>query len=77
MSTYHDDINLIFHESLPWGKLSGTNILVTGATGLIGSTLVDALMSNPCRDYSVYASGRNMERGNISPWTHSILFSTM
>ena len=63
MSTYHDDINLIFHESLPWGKLSGTNILVTGATGLIGSTLVDALMSNPCRDYSVYASGRNMERG--------------
>ena len=63
MSTYHDDINLIFHERLPWGKLSGTNILVTGATGLIGSTLVDALMSNPCRDYSVYASGRNMERG--------------
>ena len=63
MSTYHDDINLIFHERLPWEKLSGTNILVTGATGLIGSTLVNALMSNPCLDYSVYASGRNMERG--------------
>ena len=39
------------------------NILVTGATGLIGSTLVNALMSNPRRDYSVYASGRNIERG--------------
>ena len=63
MSTYHDDINQIFYESLPWEKLSGTNILITGATGLIGSTLVDVLMSNPCRDYSVYASGRNMERG--------------
>ena len=63
MNTYHDDINHIFYESLPWEKLSGTNILITGATGLIGSTLVDVLMSNPRRDYSVYASGRNIERG--------------
>jgi nucleoside-diphosphate-sugar epimerase len=63
MNTYHNDINQIFYESLPWEKLSGTNILITGATGLIGSTLVDVLMSNPRRDYSVYASGRNIERG--------------
>ena len=63
MNTYHNDINHIFYESLPWEKLSGTNILITGATGLIGSTLVDVLMSNPRRDYSVYASGRNIERG--------------
>ena len=63
MNTYRDDINQIFHESLPWEKLSGTNILITGATGLIGSTLVDVLMSNPRRDYYVYASGRNLGRG--------------
>ena len=33
------------------GKLSGKNILITGATGLIGSTLVEVLMANPNRDY--------------------------
>lgn len=62
MKTYSNDIQEIFNENFPWEKLSGTNILVTGATGLIGSTLVEALMSNPHRDYIVYASGRNMER---------------
>jgi nucleoside-diphosphate-sugar epimerase len=35
---------------------------VTGATGLIGGCLVEALMLNPQRDYAVYASGRNQER---------------
>lgn len=62
MNTYIDDIQRIFHEDLPWEKLSGKNILITGATGLIGSTLVEALMANPCRDYVVYASGRNLQR---------------
>ena len=62
MNTYRDDIQAVFHENLPWEKLSGSNILVTGATGLIGSTLVDVLMSNPHHDYAVYASGRNLER---------------
>lgn len=47
---------------LPWEKLSGCNILVTGATGLIGSCLVDMLMNNPHRDYQVYALGRNAKR---------------
>lgn len=47
---------------LPWSKLSGNNILITGATGLIGSCLVEVLMCNPNRDYHVYAAGRNMVR---------------
>ena len=62
MKTYNDDIQQIYEENLPWDTLSGTNILITGATGLIGSTLVEVLMSNPHRDYYVYASGRNLER---------------
>lgn len=62
MKSYFDDILEIFNESLPWEKLSGTNILITGATGLIGSSLVEVLMANPNRDYHVYASGRNIER---------------
>jgi len=49
-------------RDLPWEKLSGCNILVTGATGLIGSTMVDVLMGNPKKDYQVYALGRNEKR---------------
>ena len=49
-------------KDLPWEKLSRCNILVTGATGLIGSSFVDVLMSNPNKDYQVYALGRNENR---------------
>lgn len=62
MNSYRDDLLQVFEADLPWWKLSETSILVTGATGLIGGTLVDVLMSNPRRDYCVYASGRNVER---------------
>lgn len=62
MSSYQDDILQVFEQDLPWEKLSRTNILVTGATGLIGGCLVETLMMNPNRDYQVYASGRNEER---------------
>lgn len=48
-------------NGLPWSQLSGCNVLVTGATGLIGGCLVDALMSNLNKEYNVYASGRNEE----------------
>ncbi len=65
MSSYKEDILQIFEQDLPWGKLSGANILVTGATGLIGGCLVEALMMNPKRDYQVYASGRNEERARL------------
>lgn len=62
MSSYKEDILQVFDQDLPWGKLSGANILVTGATGLIGGCLVEVIMMNPHRDYHVYASGRNEER---------------
>ena len=64
MNSYKDDIQQVFSEDLPWELLTGTNILITGATGLIGSTLVEVLMSNPHRDYCVYAMGRNEERAH-------------
>ncbi|MBQ9664943.1 MAG: NAD-dependent epimerase/dehydratase family protein [Bacteroidaceae bacterium] len=59
---YKDDIRSVAHQNLPWHRLAGTNILITGATGLIGGCLVEALMMNPKKDYQVYASGRNEER---------------
>ena len=62
VSDYQNDILQLFQQDLPWEELSGANILVTGATGLIGGCLVETLMMNPRRDYQVYASGRNEER---------------
>lgn len=57
--SYNDDIINVASLALPWNKLSGKNILITGATGMIGSTLVDVLMTHKDQNYHVYASGRN------------------
>lgn len=62
MTPYQADIHRIFQSDLPLYKLSGSKILIAGATGLVGGSLVDALMSNPKRDYEVYALGRNESR---------------
>ncbi|MCD7923450.1 MAG: NAD-dependent epimerase/dehydratase family protein [Bacteroides sp.] len=59
---YRNDVFNISFLDLPWDKLCGCNILITGATGLIGSCLVEALMLNPKKDYHIYATGRNEER---------------
>ncbi len=61
MTAYQRDILAVAESELPWEKLSGTKILVTGATGLIGSCIVEVLMARQ-GDFEVYASGRNKER---------------
>ncbi len=60
--TYWDDIQRVATIDLPWDKLDGCNILITGATGLIGNCLVDVLMAHPNRSFFIYALGRNMKR---------------
>lgn len=60
MRNYWDDIKLAANEELPWEKLRGCNVLVTGATGLIGGCLVEVLMARG--DINVYAAGRNEVR---------------
>lgn len=45
--TYWNDIETVATLDLPWHLLSGKNILITGATGLIGGCLVDILMHHP------------------------------
>lgn len=62
---YLEDIKYILGRDLPWEKLSGKSFLISGATGLIGSCLIDALtaLSNK-NDYGIkiFAIGRNRER---------------
>lgn len=59
---YNDDIMRVATLDFPWEKLCGSNILVTGATGLIGSCIIEVLMSHPNKEYNVYACGRNEMR---------------
>lgn len=59
---YAADIAGIANENLPWEKLAGKNLLLTGATGLIGTVLVDVLMKKNLDDklnVTVFAAGRN------------------
>lgn len=48
-------------STLPLNKLQGKNILITGASGLIGGALVDMLLSHPTKSV-VYALVRNMAK---------------
>ena len=59
---YAADVAGIADENLPWEKLTGKNLLLTGATGLIGTVIVDALMMKNRRDNlnaTILAAGRN------------------
>ena len=59
---YAADIAGIASENLPWEKLAGKSLLLTGASGLIGTVLVDALMKKNRDDklnVKIFATGRN------------------
>lgn len=54
-------------KSIPWEQLNNKNILVTGATGLVGSILVKSLLyENEInnRNFRVYAFVRNKNKAN-------------
>ena len=40
---YVEDVKSVVSHDLPWDKLRGKTILITGGTGLIGSFLIDVL----------------------------------
>lgn len=58
---YLEDLDEIISCNLPWEKLYRKNILVTGATGLIGSCFVDTMIR--LGNVNVFAMGRNVEKG--------------
>lgn len=63
---YLEDINYVAGLDLPWEKLQNKSILVSGATGLVGSCLIDVIMkcNQDGMNCKVYAIGRNKERAD-------------
>jgi nucleoside-diphosphate-sugar epimerase len=65
---YQEDIAIIASCDLSWKTLKNSKILITGATGLIGTFLIDLLMyrnSNFNDNIIIYAVGRNQEKAKV------------
>ena len=60
---YQEDLQLISSfNSIPWDNLRGASILLSGATGMIGRLIVDAIIyknENSGLDCNIIALGRN------------------
>ena len=64
-SLYQEDLDNILRIDLPWYELQGRSLLLTGASGLIGTVLVDALMKwnrQVEHGVTIYAVGRSEQR---------------
>lgn len=64
-SLYRDDVACGAEAALPWERLSGAVIAVTGATGLIGTHLIDVVMHRNRvhgQQCTVVAFGRDEEK---------------
>jgi len=70
---YKDDLEYICKLEIPWEKLQGKCVLISGASGLIGSFLVDVIMqkNEGGLNCMVYALGRDKEKANnrFCKWT--------
>lgn len=66
---YREDVKYVCDLDLPWGKLIGKSVLLSGATGLVGSFLVDVLLSKDI-NCAIYALGRDEEKAKnrFSMW---------
>lgn len=61
---YNHDINNIINFNLPYSNFKNKSFLITGASGMIGSCIVDTLMmlnEKESLNIKVYALGRNEE----------------
>ena len=64
-SLYQEDLDNILCSNLPWQELQGKSLLLTGASGLIGTVLVDVLMKwnrQVEHGVTIYAVGRSEQR---------------
>ena len=61
---YREDVRYISGLKLPWEKLMNSSIMISGATGLVGSMLIDVIMEKNTKglNCTIYALGRNETR---------------
>lgn len=62
---YQEDIMNVVAQPVPWNKLQDKTLLISGATGLVGSFLIDVVMYlNKERKLNckIYALGRNEDK---------------
>ena len=63
---YREDVDRVMTSAtIPWQRLRGKSVLITGATGLICSAVIDLLLYyNETKDANIkiYAVGRSLER---------------
>ena len=60
-----EDFDEIWEENIPWERLNNRSVLVTGASGLIGSCFVYALLDRNIRygsNIHIIVLARNRER---------------
>lgn len=63
-SAYIEELRNVLNINISWDKLANKNVLITGATGLIGSYLVDVFMARNTyfnENICVYAMSRKKE----------------
>ena len=72
---YMEDVTYVADLNLPWEKLKDKSILISGATGLVGTFLVDVLMTqnDAGLNCKVYALSRNAEKAEkkFTKWAGS------
>lgn len=66
MQTYKEELQSLLRQNLPWERLSGKTVMISGATGMIGKCIIDILMqyNNICAMDSlikIIALSRNAE----------------
>lgn len=73
---YMEDITYVADLDLPWEKMKDKSILISGATGLVGTFLVDVLMkkNEAGLNCKVYALSRNAEKAakKFMQWDGSV-----
>lgn len=70
---YREDLSYVASLPLPWEKLKGRSVMLSGATGMIGTFLIDVLLyKNQTADLQchIYALGRNREKAAARFGTH-------
>ena len=74
---YRQDIEYFNSLPLPWEKLDSKTIVISGATGMIGSFIIDALMERTDINTLIVALGRSGTKGmeRFAAWQGNPRFS--